>query len=364
MSKMSHVKGVLLLLALFAMPVFAGEEKHLLYFTSPDGAQGGGSGTGLLIYDINDGHKFVRRIEVPSFKGGVRGVCANAVTKRLYVSTTSKTLICMDLLSDKVLWEKVYDTGCDRMAVTPDGKTLYVPSGWWGGKDHHWMVVDGMSGEIVKRIPVSGASHNTLTSLDGKFAYLASSTTLSVLDVGTNDVIHEIHPIGETGVFPFTVNAAGTRAYVCLGNLVGFDIADLTNGKVIGRVLAENPPKATPQRRRTHGAGLTPDEKELWISDQADNALYVFDNTVEPPKQMERIDVHNAQHGWIAFSLDGKYAWCSSPDIIDAHSKKIIGTFKDEKGQNVASSKFVEVVFKDGDVVKVGDQFGVGRAGK
>jgi hypothetical protein len=163
-------------------------------------------------------------------------------------------------------------------------------------------------------------------------------------------------------VFPFTVNAAGTRGYVCLGNLVGFDIADLTNGNVIGRVLAENPPKPTPQRRRTHGAGLTPDEKELWISDQADNALYVFDATVEPPKQTQRIDVHNAQHGWVAFSLDGRFAWCSSPDIIDAHSKKIIGTFKDEKGQNVASSKFVEVVFKDGDVMKVGDQFGVGRA--
>src|SRR5258706_16192596 len=62
MSKMSHLKGVLLLLALFAMPARAGEEKHLLYFTSPDGAQGAASGTGLLIYDINDGHKFVRRI--------------------------------------------------------------------------------------------------------------------------------------------------------------------------------------------------------------------------------------------------------------------------------------------------------------
>jgi len=364
MCKMSHLRGALLLVAVFAMSALAGEEKHLLYFTSPDGAQGGGSGTGLLIYDIDSGHKFVRRIEVPSFKGGVRGVCANAITKRLYVSTTSKTLVCIDLLTDKVIWEKVYDTGCDRMAVTPDGKTLYVPSGWWGGKDHCWMVVDGISGEIVKRIPVKSASHNTLTSLDGKFAYLASSTTLSVVDVGTNEVLHEIHPIGETGVFPFTVNAAGTRAYVCLGNMVGFDIADLTNGKVLGRVLAANPPKATPQRRRTHGAGLTPDEKELWISDQADNALYVFDNTVEPPKQMQRIDVHNGQHGWVAFSLDGKYAWCSSPDIIDAHSKKIIGTFKDEKGQNVASSKFVEVVFKDGDVVKVGDQFGVGRAGQ
>src|SRR5207237_9601061 len=120
--------------------------------------------------------------------------------------------------------------------------------------------------------------------------------------------LHEIYRIGWSRVFPFTVKSAGSRGYVCLGNMVGFDIADLSSGEVIGRVVAENPTKATPQRRRTHGAGLTPDEKELWISDQADNALYVFDNTVEPPKQMQRIDVHNAQHGWVAFSLDGKYA--------------------------------------------------------
>jgi DNA-binding beta-propeller fold protein YncE len=270
-------------------------------------------------------------------------------------------MICMDLLTDKVIWEKTYDTGCDRMAITPDGKQIYTPSGWWTTQDHCWMVIDGMSGDEIKRIPVKGPSHNTLTSLDGRFAYLASRTTLAVVNTSNNEVVHEITPIGATGVFPFTVNGAGTRGYVCLGNQVGFDIADLTTGKVLGRVLADKDGKQTPQRRRTHGAGLTPDEKEIWISDQADDALYVFDATQDPPKQTHRIDIHNGAHGWVAFSLDGKYAYCSSPDIIDAATKKIIGTFKDEKGQNVSSSKYVEVHFKDGDVVRVGDQFGVGR---
>jgi hypothetical protein len=112
------VKKVLMALVLMCSSVLAGPEKHLLYFTSPDGAQGGGSGVGLIIYDINDGHKLVRRIEVPSFKGGVRGVCANALTKRLYVSTSKETLICMDLLTDKShlgkkLWHGVRSDGGD-----------------------------------------------------------------------------------------------------------------------------------------------------------------------------------------------------------------------------------------------------------
>jgi len=329
---LKQMKWSVLLVLSMSLAALADSEKHLMYFTSPDGAQGGGSGVGILIYDMNDGHKFVRRIDVPSFKGGVRGVCANAISKRLYVSTSRKMLICIDLPTDRVIWEKTYDTGCDRMAITPDGKQLYVPSGWWTTSGHCWMVIDGQSGEEIKRIPVKGPSHNTLTSLDGKFAYLASNTTLTVVDTSTNEKVHEITPIGEKGVFPFTVNAAGTRGYVCLGGTVGFDIADLTNGKVLGRVIADKDGSGKPQRRRTHGAGLTPDEKELWISDQADDALYVFDATVEPPRQTHRIDVHNAQHGWVAFSLDGKYAYSSSPDIVDAKTKQIIGTFKDEKG--------------------------------
>ena len=83
-------------------------------------------GQGVLVFDIDNGHRFVKRIPVAGLDEkdrplNVKGVCANASTRRLYVSTTSKTLVCLDLLTDKVIWEKVYDTGCDRMAVTPDG---------------------------------------------------------------------------------------------------------------------------------------------------------------------------------------------------------------------------------------------------
>src|SRR5215208_2402321 len=41
MLKMSHLCGAALLLMLFTWPVMAAEERHLLYFTTPDGAQGG-----------------------------------------------------------------------------------------------------------------------------------------------------------------------------------------------------------------------------------------------------------------------------------------------------------------------------------
>ncbi len=334
-------------------------EKHLLYMTTPDAAQPGGSGNGLLIFDINDGHKFVRRIEIDSFKEGIRGVCASAVNKRLYITTSVHRLICMDLLTDQVLWEKKYDTGLDRLAITPDGKILYMPTGWWMN-DKLWIVAKAEDGEEIKRIKVDGNSHNTLTSLDNTRAYLASTTTLTVIDTKDQSIIHKISPVGESGVFPFTVNGAGTQAFVCLGKTVGFDMVDLTTGTVTGRVLTDG----APIKRRTHGAGLTPDEKELWISDQGGNAVYVFDLTVSPPKQKEKVSIAKGGHGWVAFSLDGQFAYTASTEVIDAKTRKIAAEFKDEKGKAVCSSKFVEVVFKGKDVVAVGDQFGVGRVRK
>ena len=109
------------------------EEARLLFVASPgvrNYLQYGGHG--ILVYDVNQGHKFLRRIP---FKGvdengrplNVKGICASEHTGRLYVSTL-RHLICLDLVDDKVLWEKTYDAGCDRMSMAPDGSAIYLPS--------------------------------------------------------------------------------------------------------------------------------------------------------------------------------------------------------------------------------------------
>jgi len=336
-------------------------EKHLLYMTTPDAAQPGGSGVGVMIFDVDHDHRFVRRIEIPSLIEGVRGACAYAAggQGRMYITTSTHRVVCLDLKTDKVLWEKKYDTGCDRAAVTPDGKTLYIPSGWWI-QDNCWLVVSGETGdEIAPRIKVDGASHNTVMSLDGSRVYFGSTTRLTVLDTKDHSVVKSISPIGEFGVFPFTVNAANTRAYVCLGKTVGVDIADLQSGAILHRLLTDG----QPIKHRTHGAGLTPDERELWISDQEGNAVFVFDNTVWPPRQTHKIKIAKGGHGWITFSRDGRWAYTSSTEVIDAKSHEIATAFKDEKGKPVCGSKYIEVDFADdGTPSAVGDQFGLGRA--
>ncbi|HZL33991.1 MAG TPA: hypothetical protein VFC78_01695 [Tepidisphaeraceae bacterium] len=359
---MKHWYIALLLTLATAASCFAGNEHHYLYLTTPDGAQGGGSGVGLMVFDIDQGHKLVNRIDVPSFREGVRGVCANAKTRRIYVTTTSRRIVCLDLMTNaggkpsaKVAWQKQYDTGCDRLAITPDGKTLYVPCGWWTTQKT-WLVVDAKDGRELSRIATPAAGHNTLVSLDGSRAYLASNSWLSVVDTKTNAVLREIKS-NSRNFFPFTINADHSRAYVCLGQEVGFEVMDPHAGKILETVYPDGPR----QNHRTHGIGLTPDEKEIWIAIQGDSAIYVFDNTANPPTQKARLEVSKAGHGWIGFSRDGHYAYTSSVEVFDAKTKKVAAILKDEMDKPVCGSKFVEVDFKDGQVSAVGDQFGVGR---
>jgi len=109
---------------------------------------------------------------------------------------------------------------------------------------------------------------------------------------------------------------------------------------------------------------MTPDEKEIWLANPNDKRLWVFDATVTPPKRKQSIDLSCKSHGWVTFSLDGRYAWPDTGDMIDARTKKVVATLEGIDGRGtIRSSKFIEVHLRDGKPVRVGDQFGIGRAG-
>ena len=360
----------LLLLSFFCSGIFViqlhaadSALKRYLYLSTPDGAQEGGSGKGILVFDIDDGHKFVRRIDIP-FKEGLRGFCGNVKRHAVYYSTTNRRLGAFDVESEKILWERQYDSGCDRACITPDGQKLYVPTGWWlKTTNSGFLVVNAENGELLKRLPAGVAAHNSIASLDGQVAYLGTETNFWVFRTRDDSLELHVRDVGERGVFPFTVDSRNRYAYVCLGGHVGFDVVDLKTGEVPHRVFAHDVvthDKLIPHR--THGAGLTPDEKELWISDQDGKKLFIFDVTQTPPREAAHVELSQGGHGWITFSLDGKYAWCHTSDVFDAKTRKLVATLKDENGKPVSGSKFIEIHFRDGKVVAMGDQFGLGRA--
>jgi len=193
--------------------------------------------------------------------------------------------MCFDLVSEKLLWEKPYEGGCDRMAITPDGKTIYLPS----LENAHWHVVDAKTGEVIKKIVTNSGAHNTIVGLDGRFAYLAGlkSPILRVADTRKREVVRDVGPFGNV-IRPFTVNGKQTRCYVNVNELLGFEVGDLQSGKVLCRVEIQGFEKGPPKRHGcpSHGIALTLDEKELWVTDAYNNCLHVYDNTMMPPKKL------------------------------------------------------------------------------
>jgi DNA-binding beta-propeller fold protein YncE/lysophospholipase L1-like esterase len=319
-------------------------------------------GAGILVFDIDNGYRFVKRISTPASQAekpdNIKGVCADAASGRLYFTTRSK-LYAVDLLTDKAIWEKTPPNGTDRMSITPNGQLIYVPS----FEKDTWNVIDAASGELLKEIVTKSGAHNTVVSRDGQRMFLGGlrSPLLFVADTGKHEIVQKVGPLSGA-IRPFTVNGARTRAYVCVNELLGFEIADLNSGKLLHRVEVQGFKKGEVKRHGcpSHGIGLTPDEREVWVVDAANQRVHVFDNTVDPPKQKESIALRE-QPGWITFSLDGKFAWASTGEVIDTTSKKIVAALADEQGRQVHSEKMVEIHFQGGKPVANGDQFGVGR---
>jgi hypothetical protein len=342
------------------------DARRLLYVAEPgirDYLEYGGHG--LLVFDIDHGHKFVKRIPTAGLdaKGkplNVKGVCANAATKRIYISTTQQ-LMCLDLVTEKLLWEKTYDRGCDRMSITPDGGLIFLPS----FEGPLWYVVRAEDGEELARITPDSGAHNTVAGLNGKEAYLAGlkSPLLTVADTKSHRATRTVGPFSAS-IRPFTVNGRQTLCFVNVNELLGFEIGDMESGRKLHRVEVQGFKKGPTKRHGcpSHGIGLTPDEKELWLTDSFNTRLHIFDATAMPPVQVASIVLRD-EPGWVTFSIDGHYAYPSTGEVIDTKSRKIVALLKDEMGRDVQSEKMVELDFKESEPVAAGDQFGLGRVG-
>ena len=355
--------GFLLACAL-SLPGSAAETRHLLYVATPgirNYLEYGGHG--ILVFDIDHGHRFVKRLPSAGLdeKGqpmNVKGICASAARERLYVSTL-KTLLCFDLVSEKLLWEKAYEGGCDRMSISPDGRVIFLPSLEQG----HWHVVDAQSGEVLARINPESGAHNTIVGPDGKEAYLAGlrSPLLTVADVVSRQAVRTVGPFSAP-IRPFTVDGSRSLCFVNVNALLGFEVGDLKTGRKLHHVQIEGF-KLGPVKRHgcpSHGIGLTPDGKELWVADAANLRVHLFDATVLPPKQRTDIKLRD-QPGWISFSIDGRYAYPSTGDVIEVASRRVVAGLMDETQREVQSEKLLEIDFEGGRPVRAGNQFGLGN---
>ena len=305
----------------------------------------------ILVFDINNAHRFVKRIPLwPAARGddaeAVRGAAANARAGRLYVSTTRR-LAAMDLNTDKIVWEKSYEGHCcERVAVSPDGQTIYAPA--FGRAK--WYVIHAATGELRSTIGVTGWPRHTTYSRDGTRIFLAAwdSPLLSISDAARHEIVKTVGPFSAS-LCPFTVNAKGTLVFANVDGLVGFEVGDLQTGLILDRVAAEGYDKdaAGQYECPSHGIAFTPDERELWVADGVRNRIQIFDAGVYPPVPLAAVELPT-QPRWIAFSRDGRFAYPSTGDVVGAATRKIIGALENPSGAKLNSEHFMEIDFADG----------------
>ena len=321
----------------------------------------GYGGHGILVFDIDDHHKFVKRIPTKGLHpdntpSNVKGIAVSIALNSIFISTI-ESLQRIDLGTDKLVWEKTFEGGCDRMAISPDGKTMYLPS----FEKNFWNVVDCATGNIIKKIEVHKRAHNTIYGPSGQFVYLddIASPWLYVADAKKHELVNKVGPFANF-IRPFTINGRETLVYATVDSLLGFEVGNLLTGKKLAHVEVKGW-NMGPVRRHgnpSHGIALTPDEKEVWLADGHNMRVHVF-SAAEPYQQLTTIPVKDMP-GWITFSIDGKYVYPSSGEVVETKTRRIISTLQDEFHNNVASEKMVEIHLEGNKAVKAGDQFGIG----
>jgi hypothetical protein len=189
-------------------------ERHLLYVAVPgvrNYVEYGGAG--VLVFDIAHEHRFVKRIPTIDAPAGqapenVKGVALSAQTGLLYV-TTPRRMFAVDVVTERVVWNREYDGGCDRMALSPDGTILYVPS----LEGPHWHAVDAR-----RRCPRQNRDEvrrTTRFTSDGTPCISRSRVTaLHVADPRTH-AVRTRRPVQQHDP-PFTVNGRQTLCFVNL----------------------------------------------------------------------------------------------------------------------------------------------------
>ena len=352
----------LLILILGTFDAVIAQQRYLYVATPGIRDYLGYGGHGLLVFDINDNHRFVRRIPLRGFHpngkpSNVKGIAVSLPLNSIYISTL-EGLQRIDLRTDSIVWERSFEGGCDRMAISPDGLTMYLPS----LESTFWNVVDCKTGDIIKKIPVNKRAHNTIYSRTGDWVYMddIASPWLFIADAHKHELVRKVGPFANF-IRPFTVNGKEDRVYVTLDSLLGFEVGDLKLGTKLDHVVVEGW-EPGPVRRHgdpSHGIALTPDEKELWLCDGHNMRLHIF-SAQTPYQQLSTIPLQDMP-GWILFSIDGKYAYPSSGEVIDVKTRKILLTLKDEFNNSVGSEKMVEIDFDGKKPIRAGNQFGIGQ---
>jgi DNA-binding beta-propeller fold protein YncE len=332
----------------------------------------------MVVYDLDRAFRVVGRVRIPA-AGSLHGLAVSPRTATLYLSTGGNggssgtgSLIDYDLLRNRIRWERSFTTGADSPSLTPDGRTIFLPTGELT-PDGTWYVIDAATGHVRGEIDAGLGPHNTIVDPTGRRVYLGprDSRYLAVASVRTGRVLRRIGPL-RGGVRPFTIDGAQTRAFTTATGFLGFQVSSIRTGRVLYTVPIHGARRGRRFGTPSHGISLSPDSRELYVIDVPNDRVHVYD-VRRAPREVAVVRVHTlvgrehpcgggcGRAGWLQHSLDGRYVFVGDAgDVIDTRRRTVVAFLP-----ALHNSRYqLELDWHDGKPVRTSTRSGIGYANR
>jgi YVTN family beta-propeller protein len=264
----------------------------------------------------------VKDIEVP------HGVAFSPDGSRAYISCEAEnTLWATDTKTGELLGKASLSGHPNNIAISKDGRRVFVGIVADPGAVE---VVDTVSLKSIKSVAVKGGVHNTYMTPDGKFVVAGSvvGKILTVIDAQTLQPVWEL-PF-DSGVRPMAFETANdgstSRMFVQLSGLHGFAVVNFKTHEVVARIkLPDEPMGGTAQAGApSHGIGVSPDGKTLWVNSSLANAVFAY--SLPDLKVLGYVRTGEVPD-WLTFTPDGTKLYvansgANSVSVIDTATRK------------------------------------------
>jgi YVTN family beta-propeller protein len=305
---------------LLAMPLVAGTA--LIYVTNR-----GGTTIDVIDAATNKVVQTIGNIESPEV------VRFSPDGSRLYIPYRgANELIVMDRKSEKII-KKVPLSGWPNEAQTTlDGKLVLVcirntatTAEDAGALD----IIDTKSLQRVKSIPVERGLHDIAVTADGKYAAAGApgGHFVVVFDLQKMEIAWRVHY--DYGVNPIVIennpDGSGKRIFVQLGPTNGFSVVDFAQRKEVAFIKVPDEPKGFGNgcEAISHGIGISPDQKTLWVNSRTANSVFAYSlpdikllgHVSLPDQPIPGKAPRGSSPAWVTFSPDSKTVYVSSCGI-------------------------------------------------
>jgi YVTN family beta-propeller protein len=248
---------------------------------------------------------------------------------RVYVTSEDDEMLnVVDRQTGEIIKKVPLSGHPNNIVVAKDGRILVCIRNNPGALD----IVDPNSLTLKKTIPVNGGLHNNALTPDGKYVVAGSiwGSVLNVIDLQTEQLAWVVK--FDRGIRPMTVEAnpdgSTRRIFLQLTGFHGFAVVDFATHQEVARIKLPDEPRWYESGGQvggaSHGIGVAPNGKALWVNSSITRSVFVYSLP-----DLKLLGHARAGRGveWLTFSPDGETVYVTNSaentvSAIDAETMK------------------------------------------